>query len=131
MRIPAFLQLFAAGLLALILISITSVFAAGITVPVSNIGQDTSHVTAENLKPPSCDGLYLTNIVSGFGTLIGTSANDLIIGSSGADTIDGLGGNDCILGGGGDDFLTGNDGDDVCLGGTGNNNFTNCEVEAQ
>ncbi len=130
MRIPI-LQLFALGSFVLILVSITSAFAAGISMPSSSVGQQAISVTAEDIKPPACEALYLTNIVSGSGTLTGTVGNDLIIGSVGADTIDGLGGNDCILGGGGDDSLIGNDGDDACLGGPGNDIFTNCEVENQ
>ena len=131
MRMPVSLQLFAFGLLALILVSITSAFAAGISVPASNVGQRSVPVTAEDIKPPACAVLYLTNIVSGSGTLTGTVANDLIIGSVGADTIDGLGGNDCILGGNGDDLITGGDGMDICIGGPGTDIFTTCESENQ
>jgi Ca2+-binding RTX toxin-like protein len=131
MRIPVSLQLFAFGLLALILVSITSAFAAGISVPASNVGQRSIPVTAEDIKPPSCDSLHLTNIVSGSGTLTGTSANDLIIGSAGADTIDGMDGHDCILGGDGDDLIAGGDGLDICLGGTGADIFATCESENQ
>lgn len=131
MRIPASLQLFAFGLLALILVSITSVFAAGINVPSSNVGQQSISVAAEDLKPPACNALSLTNIVSGSGVLTGTSANDLILGSAAADTIDGLGGNDCILGGNGDDLLAGSDGMDICIGGSGTDTFTTCEDESQ
>jgi Ca2+-binding RTX toxin-like protein len=52
---------------------------------------------------------------------IGTSGDDVIMGSSGDvnDTIRGLGGNDTISGGGGDDLLEGGDGDDTLLGGNG------------
>jgi len=131
MRMPASLQLFAFGLLALILVSITSAFAAGISVPASNVGQRSIPVTAEDIKPSACAALYLTNIVSGSGTLTGTVANDLIIGSVGADTIDGLGGNDCILGGNGDDLIMGGDGMDICIGGPGTDIFTTCESENQ
>ena len=131
MRIPASLQLFAFGLLALILVSLTSAFAAGMSVPSSNVGQRSIPVTANDIKPPDCGALYLTTVVSGSGTLTGTSANDLIIGSAGADTIDGLGGNDCILGGGGDDIVAGAEGNDICVGGVGSDIFTDCEVEIQ
>jgi Ca2+-binding RTX toxin-like protein len=118
-------------LVALIAVSVATAFAAGISAPPSNVGEKFVSVTAEDIKPSACDGLSLTQIISGSGTLTGTSGNDLIIGSSGADTIDGLDGDDCILGGGGDDSLAGNDGTDVCLGGPGSDIFTNCEVEAQ
>jgi len=131
LRISFPIQLVIFGLFALIVVSIATAFAAGITVPSSNIGNQSIPVTAEDLKPSACDGITLTQIISGSGTLTGTSGNDLIIGSSGADTIDGLGGDDCILGGGGDDSLNGSDGSDVCLGGPENDIFTNCEVETQ
>jgi Ca2+-binding RTX toxin-like protein len=125
------LRLVLLGLFALLIMSVVSAFAAGISVPASNVGQQSVFVTAEDVKPAACDTLYLTNIISGSGALIGTAGNDLIIGSAGADSIDGLGGNDCILGSGGDDSLTGNEGNDVCLGGTGSDTFTECEAETQ
>ena len=131
MRIPSFLRLVFFGMLALILVSVISAFAAGISVPASNVGQQSVSVTAEDIKPPACESLYLTNIVSGSGTVTGTTANDLIIGSAGADTIDGLGGDDCILGGDGDDQITGGDGNDVCIGSGGTDSFTDCESESQ
>lgn len=131
MRIPIQLQLFALASLTLILVSITSAFAAGINVPPSNVGQASSHVTADDIKPPSCAALYLTNIASGSGAFTGTAGNDLIIGSAGADIIDGLGGDDCILAGSGDDLIVGSDGTDICVGGPGTDTFTTCESENQ
>ncbi|HEX9388974.1 MAG TPA: hypothetical protein VF918_21805 [Anaerolineales bacterium] len=131
MRIPLPVRLVMLALLALIAVSVGSAFAAGINVPASNVGQQSVPVTAQDIKPAACEALYLTNIVSGSGTLTGTAANDLIIGSTGADTVDGLGGNDCILGGNGDDFITGSDGTDICIGGSGIDTFTTCESENQ
>jgi hypothetical protein len=119
------------GLLALTIVSIISAFAASISVPASNVGQQSVPVTAEDIKPAACGALYLTNIVRGFGALTGTAANDLIIGSASADTIDGAGGDDCILGSGGDDIVTGAEGNDICIGGVGSDMFTDCEVEIQ
>jgi len=130
MRISVW-KLVVLGLIALLIVSVVSAFAAGISVPASNVGQQSVPVTAEDIKPAACGALYLTNIVSGSGALTGTGANDLIIGSAGTDAIDGAGGDDCILGSGGDDSLTGNEGNDVCLGGAGNDIFTDCEVEDQ
>ena len=124
-------RLFFFGLLTLVLASIMSAFAAGMIVPPSNVGQDSASVTAEQVKPPACEALYLTNLITGSGSLTGTPGNDLIIGSAGADAIDGSGGDDCILGGGGDDQITGSDGTDVCLGGAGTDLFTDCEYEYQ
>lgn len=131
MRMSFSFRFFALGSLALILVSIVSAFAAGISVPASNVGAESIPVYAEDIKPPACSALYLTNIVSGSGTLTGTTGNDLIIGSSSADSIDGLGGDDCILGGNGDDLITGGDGNDVCLGGSGADTFDTCESEIQ
>ncbi len=131
MRSSIPLQLFIFGSLALIVVSTISALAAGISVPASNVGQQSVRVTAEDIKPAACQSLYLTDIISGSGTLTGTSANDLIIGSAGADTIDGMGGDDCILGGGGDDIITGGEGTDICIGGAGTDIFTTCEIENQ
>jgi Ca2+-binding RTX toxin-like protein len=131
MRMPTPLQLAMLGLLTLIVVSATSAFAAGVSLPASNVGLQSVPVTADSIKPAACAGLYLTNIVSGSGALIGTVGNDLIIGGGGADTIDGLGGDDCILGGSGDDLITGGDGTDVCIGGPGTDAFTTCESENQ
>jgi Ca2+-binding RTX toxin-like protein len=131
MRILFYLRIVALGLLALIGVSVVSAFAAGMSMPAANVGQQSILVTAEDIKPAACGAIFLTNIVSGSGVLTGTAGNDLIIGSAGADLIDGLGGNDCILGGGGVDTLTGNEGNDMCLGGSGIDVFINCEGEVQ
>jgi hypothetical protein len=131
MRMFISLRLMMLGLLALIVVSTASAFAAGISVPTSNVGLRSVPVTVEDIKPAACAGLYLTNIVSGSGALTGSPGNDLIIASAGPDTIDGLGGNDCILGGSGDDLITGGDGTDICIGGAGMDIFTTCESENQ
>ena len=130
MKIPV-LRLVLLGLLTLLIVSVVSAFAAGLSVPASNLGQQSVPVTAEDLKPAACGGIYLSNIVRGSGTFTGTAANDLIIGSAGTDTIDGAGGDDCILGSAGDDSLAGSDGNDVCIGSAGTDTFTDCEVETQ
>lgn len=57
--------------------------------------------TLNDVKPPQCAGITVTNLVVGSGTFSGTAANDLILGSLGAETIAGGDGSDCILGGGG------------------------------
>jgi len=130
MKIPV-LRLVLLGLLTLLIVSVVSAFAAGLSVPASNLGQQSVPVTAEDLKPAACGGIYLSNIVRGSGTFTGTAANDLIIGSAGTDAIDGAGGDDCILGSAGDDSLAGSDGNDVCIGSAGTDTFTDCEVETQ
>jgi len=131
MKIAISLKLFALGSLALIAVSIFSAFAAGISVPPSNVGSESISVAAEDIKPSACAAIYLTTIVSGSGSFIGTTGNDLIIGSANADMIDGAGGDDCILGGSGNDTIIGNDGNDVCLGGPGTDTFVICETESQ
>lgn len=131
MRTSLALRFAVVGLLGLILLSVLSAFAAGISLPPTNVGARSVSVDVNDVKPPACAGLWLTGIVSGSGPLTGTEASELIIGSAGADTIDGLGGNDCILGGGGDDSLTGQEGNDVCIGGPGNDTFIDCEVGSQ
>jgi Ca2+-binding RTX toxin-like protein len=131
MRILFSLKFFGFGLMVLILVSIISAFAAGISVPDTNVGTESIPVYANDIKPPACTSLNLTNTISGSGTITGTTGNDLIIGSTGADTIDGLGGDDCILGGNGDNTITGGDGNDVCIGGAGTDTFTTCESEIQ
>jgi Ca2+-binding RTX toxin-like protein len=131
MRFSFAVKFFAFGTLTLMLVSIVSAFAAGVSVPDSNVSAESIPVYAEDIKPPACSGIYLTNIISGSGTVTGTSGNDLIIGSAGIDNIDGLGGDDCILGGGDDDTITGGDGNDVCLGGPGTDIFATCESEVQ
>ena len=50
-------------------------------------------------------------------TIVGTSGNDLLIGTDGDDIIHGKGGNDEIKGRGGADILCGGSGDDVVRGG--------------
>ena len=131
MKIPFTLRIVTFGLVALIIISSVSAFAATNTVPISNVAYKTAPVGINDLKPSTCAGWVLTNLVTGAGIITGTEGNDLIIGSSSADTIDGLGGDDCILGGGGDDLIAGGDGTDVCIGGPGTDTFMTCEGESQ
>ena len=131
MKTRIFFQIMLFGLIALILVSVLTAFAAGIDIDPTNAGIESISVEAEDIKPSACSAMYLANIVRGTGTIIGTEGNDLIIGSSSADTIDGLGGDDCILGGSGDDFVTGGDGTDVCIGSPGTDTFTTCETESQ
>ena len=57
------------------------------------------------------------------GLLVGTSANDVILGTPLDDRIIGLNGDDTICGGHGDDKLRGNNGDDTMVGGDDSDNF--------
>jgi Ca2+-binding RTX toxin-like protein len=110
------------GAVALVLVSINAALAAANTVASSWAGNSTQVITVNNLKPPECAGMNLTQIVTGSGNFSGSGSNELIIGSPGNDTISGGPGNggDCIVGGGGDDTLNGQNGNDVLLGGDGN-----------
>jgi Ca2+-binding RTX toxin-like protein len=115
----------------MILISASSAFAAGISMPASNLGEQSVSVTANDIKPSACNSIYLTNMISGSGTLTGTASNDLIIGSEAVDIIDGEGGDDCILGRNGNDVIVGGEGFDICWGGPGDDLFSICENEKQ
>ena len=110
----------AVGLAALVLSSIMSAMAASNSVPQSGLDEVSRSITVNELKPPHCDAITLTNLIAATGAISGTTENDMILGGSGADTISGEGGNDCIVGGGGNDTLYGNSGMDVCIGGSGN-----------
>ncbi|MGX9353360.1 M10 family metallopeptidase C-terminal domain-containing protein (plasmid) [Shimia sp. W99] len=61
----------------------------------------------------------VSETMTNFENLIGTSGNDSISGTSGANRLEGNNGNDTILGGGGGDTILGGDGNDVILGGFG------------
>lgn len=128
MKIPIPLQIFALGLFTLILASVVTAVAAANIVPSTRVTSQTFPVTANDLKPSACAGLYLTHIISGSGTITSVSGNALILGSSGSDTINGAGGNNCIVGGGGDDTIDGGAGTNICIRGPGNDTFTNCSV---
>lgn len=56
---------------------------------------------------------------AGDGALVGTEANDVLLGGGGADVLRGLGGDDRLEGGDGDDRLEGGAGRDALLGGAG------------
>ena len=101
------------------------------TVPSTKAAVLTQAITANTLKPTECAALTLTNLVTGTGTINGTSQADLILGSSAVDTISGLNGTDCILGGGANDSINGGNGADVCIGGPGTDTFSSCETQYQ
>ncbi len=114
-------------LIALILISVVSAIAASNTVPNVRLTDQSFSVSINDLAPPECAGLNLTNIIVVSGWLTtGTDAGDLILGRPSADYIFGADGDDCIVGGGGNDSLYGGPGvNDVCTGGPGNDSFPN------
>ncbi len=138
-------------ILIIALVVITNVFnavTASNTVPVTLADKNSYGLSANQLKPPQCSGITLTNIVDIGAGQNGTDANDLILGTPGGDPlIWGGAGDDCILGGGGndrrrvlifwlpglfggagDDVLIGGPGLDSCFGGGGTDTYYSCEV---
>jgi len=120
------------------LISSSLIFAAAANnvVPVTHLTDQSSLITANDLKPSACSAITLTAILrcptGGGGACAGTDANELVVGTTGIDDIDAGKGDDCILGGGGDDILKGEQGTDVCTGGPGTDSFhPSCETEIQ
>jgi Ca2+-binding RTX toxin-like protein len=91
-------------------------FTASNVVASSRRANLTDAMDANELKPASCNGINLTNIVVGTG---GTAGNDLILATSAAENITNGNGDDCALGGGGNDTFFNGGGNDVCIGGPG------------
>jgi Ca2+-binding RTX toxin-like protein len=124
------------GLLLLIVASTITAMATSNTVIESGADQDSQGLSANDLKPPACNSLDLTNVVTD-GT--GTTANDLVLGDENSNTLDGGDGADCLVGGNGNDTLSGGAGDDiliggggtdVCTGGTGSDTYDDsCETQ--
>lgn len=125
-------RLMVVTLVVLVILSITSAFAANNVVPVTRLTNQAQAITANALKPASCSSLTLSQIVvcTG-GNCDGSGQNELILGTSNAERIRGRGGDDCILGGGGDDDLVGNNKSDICIGGPGIDTFATCEIQIQ
>jgi Ca2+-binding RTX toxin-like protein len=99
--------------MGLVILGILNAFAATNTLPSKRLAGNSFSISANNLKPPGCSSLNLTNIVIGGN---GTTGNDLILGTAGDDSLDGDDGDDCIVGGGGNDTLQGQKGNDIVLG---------------
>ena len=135
------------GLGALVLVNVFSAVTSSNTVPETRADKTSFGLGANELKPPECAGMGLTNVVDIGAGETGTAANDLILGTSAGDSIiQGGAGDDCILGGGGDERwwlfiwwpgIVGGDGDDViiggpgndgCYGGNGSNTYYGCET---
>lgn len=118
----------------LIVFSMFFAVAANNIVPVTYLTDQSSVITANDLKPAACSAITVTIIVycpAAGGNCDGTAANELIIGTPNVDIIQGKGGADCILGGDGNDDLTGSQSSDVCVGGPGTDTFKKCEVTIQ
>ena len=106
--------------ISLFLFSVVAAVAATNTVPATSLDHMSISIGINDIAPTACGSIFVTNLVTGSGTIIGTEANDLILASFAADAIDGLGGDDCIIGGGDSD---------TCAGGAGSDIFINCETE--
>lgn len=128
MNIFTLLRLGLIALAAFALGQIVFASAAANSIPPTQLDSISRSVEFHELAPAGCGAQDLEQLITGSGTLTGTSGNDLILGSAGDDTIDGLGGDDCIVGGGGDDTLIGGEGSDSCIGGPGANTLDiSCE----
>jgi Ca2+-binding RTX toxin-like protein len=130
-----FLRLAYIVMAGLILFSMIFAIAANNVVPVTYLTDQSSILTANELKPAACSAITLTAIfycpTSG-GTCAGTDASELVIGSIMDDDIESGKGDDCILGGGGNDSIRGEQNTDVCIGGPGADSFhPSCETETQ
>src|SRR5215510_16290716 len=64
------------------------------------LSRSSSAITANTIKPASCNAITLTNIIVGVN---GTTAANLLLGTTAADTMTAGNGNDCVLGGNGND----------------------------
>ena len=118
--------------LALVVVLATGaafVLTASNAVPVSRAEDNVRTITANDLKPPECDGITLSGRpVTGNGG----NGNDLVLGTANGDNLAGGNGDDCVVGGGGMDRINGGGGTrDVCLGGAGLDLFSNCETQIQ
>lgn len=118
-------------LILLILLSVMNAAAAGIVVPTTRIDDQRTAISVDDLAPPSCASISLTNLVTGSGWIFGTNGNDLIVTSSAGDLIFGFDGNDCIVSGGSADTIFAGNGNDVCIGGPGADTFYQCETQNQ
>ena len=117
----------------LVAANLISALTAANTVPSTRLGNlPADAIDVNKLKPNDCDGITLTGITTGSGSISATNDDDLILGSPDADSLNARNGDDCLLGGAGNDSLNGGVGRDVCLGGPGDDTFTNaCETRIQ
>ena len=114
--------------LVLGLLSVPSAVGAVNTVPGTKVSRYQVAITANTLKPSTCNAITLTVVKTG----AGTSSAELHLGTSAADVMSSSGGNDCVLGGGGNDSIDCGTGVDVAIGGPGTDTFNlNCETQIQ
>jgi hypothetical protein len=86
------------GMLVLLAGSFYSAFTASATVGTSAVGNRSSTVTPNDLKPAECT-MTVTSVLAGSGTFNATAQYQLVLGSSVKDTVN-LQQNDCFVGGG-------------------------------
>jgi Ca2+-binding RTX toxin-like protein len=102
-----------------VLLGLTAAQMTANAIPPTRASSLSGAISPNDLKPTECDVISVTSLVTGQGTVGGTAAADLILGSSLIDTVSGGGGTDCIVGGGLGDTLQGDAADDVLVGGPG------------
>ena len=124
-------KLVGAVLMVLIGANALNATAASVATPNTNLSFEVQVVDVNNMKPASCAGVTVTNVVGGSGVITGTSQADLITGSAGDDTLNDLGGTDCLVAGDGVDDLRGGQASDVCDSGAGVDTFFKCETQIQ
>lgn len=114
------------GVLAVV--GIVSAETASNTVSPSRLGQVDRATGPNDLKPLTCGGITVTNLIVGTGeTVNGTAASDLLVGTRATRTINGFEGNDCIVGNADVSHVDGGSGTDVCIGSV-ETEFERCEV---
>jgi Ca2+-binding RTX toxin-like protein len=114
------------AIVLLLVLSVGIVLSATNSVSPSGLVDRVIAITANQLKPPECDALNLSEIefvIPGIPLVSKGNTDSLILGTSGPDDITARKGQDCVVGGGGDDTINGNQGDDVLLGGPGNDDL--------
>jgi len=112
----------------------TGGLTAGNSVPATKIGQAARAISPAELAPPECaaNGIAVTSIVAGAGTVASTAANQLVLGSSGSDALsDGGFGNACMVGGASKDAFQGqNKSLDLCIVSAATTQIKWCQVVA-
>jgi hypothetical protein len=122
------------GMVIVIAISVMAALAAMNTVPVTLTTDQIFTISPNDLKPPECAGITLTNkiLCPSSGTCDGTKNNDLMIANSGNPSMNGNDGDDCVVcySPGGRCNLHGNKGTDVCVCKSGSCSYSaDCETQ--
>ena len=88
------------ALVMLVMVSIITAAAAANTVPTSHLTDQTTAITANNLKPAQCKLLDLTGgiYICTSNNCSASGPNMLVLGNSNTNHIDGIGGSSCCVG---------------------------------